>query len=139
MKEEKDLFSVGLDEEGAETIRKIYPLAKVLFVVGILLQAFVLYTTVTTYFQYRKLAGSLTSSLSFRLLVTVVYAIVTSVLFFIQSSMFVRFSGNAKLSVDINDSRGFNQSFTWLYRGLLLSVVSMLVHGFYYIATAFLF
>jgi hypothetical protein len=139
MEQQNDLFNVGMDERGKEIIRKIYPMAKSVFVVGIIVQLAFIFVAISNYIKFSRLTPFNNSALSSRFLTYLIYVVLGAVLFFLQGSFFLKFASISRQSLENNDSNSFNESFSWVYKGLYLSLISIVLQGFYFILSYFVF
>lgn len=138
MEDEKAIFRVELNEKGAESIRRIFPLVSIIFWSNLVVQLG------TCYFFFRRapiirvLWQNRDSPYTIRLLVYPLYLLflaASSILFFFYLHKFSRIS---KRGMKLKEGFTFNDSFSWLRKGLLFALISIAVNAAFLMISEFL-
>lgn len=129
MSDEKNIFKVEINEKGAESIRRIYSLVKIVFWTSL-----AIHLITCGYIIYRSsiftiLRRNRQDLFTYRLFIYPGYLLLLALSTFFYYYYFLRFSRRIKASLELNDSLTFNESFRWIYKGLLFGLVSILIHG----------
>ena len=127
MADQVDIFDIQVNENGKRTVNQIYSLVKIVFCVGLAVQIIILVNGAISYF---RLQG--TKFINFLYLRTyTAYLIFVTILMIFQLVYFLKFSRQAHESIKINDSIGFNNSFTWMYKSLKIALIAITVNGLF--------
>lgn len=138
MEEDKPIFRIELNEKGAESIRRIHSLVKIIFWGSLAVNL------LTCFFYIRRLPRlvvvrrMMDNPFSFRLLVYPLYLLVYTISAFFFYFYFLRFSRKAKESLALNEGTAFNESFQWIYKGLIFALITVAVHAAFILITNFL-
>jgi hypothetical protein len=133
MNEENSIFRIELNDKGAEQVRRIHPLVKLLFWCNLAVELLLLVYSFRNYLLYRKAAMAADYPIGFRFTIFLVYVVLTIICGFFYCYYFLRFAGLAKRSLSSGDSYSFNESFTWIKKAVLLGIASVFLNGSYYI------
>ena len=104
MKNEETLFKVEVNDKGAHSIRRIYRIVSVCFWMGIMINLVMMYFPVHSYFKYINVLKTFYSGNALKLLILIFYMLLFSIAYFLQFFYFLKFAGQAKKSIQINDS-----------------------------------
>lgn len=137
MDNKDDIFEVRVDENGKKTVSHIYPLMKLVFWTGIVVEVIILVSGAINYVRNRDITLDMDRGYYWYLRTYIVYLIIVSGLGILQSIYFLKFTRQAQESIKINDSFGFNQSFTWMYKSLRITLIIMVINGLFFLYDIF--
>ncbi len=130
MENEENIFTVSVNEEGKPGFLRIFKIARLLFVVSIIVEALFLFYALYRYFLLKDVSPSENAFLFWNIRVYVVYIGIYVLLMILQNYFFLKFAGQARKSILNSDSILFNQSVGWLYKSLKLAFLLYLLNFF---------
>jgi hypothetical protein len=133
MQEEKSLFGVDVNGEGAASIRRIYDIIRLVFVLEMIAQVLILLYTGKKFISYQGLSVLNDHFYFWYLRIYSMYALVFFFITLLHILYFFEFAKQAKRSIETGDSHKFNQSFTWLYKALRVTVAGIVLNLAYFI------
>ena len=133
MEQEDSIFKVEINEKGSQFILRIYRIVNICFWTGILINLLALYSSVHNYFIARGILKSASHAYTTRFVIVIIYMTLFSVFYFLQFYYFLKFSKQAKKSIEIHESKLFNDSLNWVYRAFCMTVIGLALNGLYVI------
>lgn len=129
MSDEKNIFKVEINEKGAESIRRIYPLVKIIFWASLLFHLLMLYSVISFFIRYGsfRYITNWSSPYVLKALIYPTFVLLVSIGSFLYCYYFLRFSRRAKESLAANDSHSFNESLSWINKGLLFAITTVVL------------
>ena len=133
MNEEKSIFSLEVNENGAETFRRIYRITRIFFWIALAGEVFILLYTFRNYWRYRNMSREEDPGYYWFLRLDIIYVITYSALFFLQLFYLLKFTGMSKRSLEINDRHLFNSSFKWMHNSFIIAIILSFITVVYFI------
>jgi hypothetical protein len=131
MVNQENIFDIQVNENGKRTVSQIYSLVKIIFWVGLAVQIIILVNGVISYFRLRD-----TKFINFLYLrIYTAYLIFVAILVIFQLFYSLKFSRQAHESIKANDSIGFNNSFTWIFKSLKIGLITISLNGLFFLYT----
>ncbi|MFL5810923.1 MAG: hypothetical protein ACJ749_15490 [Flavisolibacter sp.] len=123
MKEE--IFSIQLNQEGINWLNRFYKIAKVLFLLSLLISLAGMFNVVLKFYDINYDPANIKDPLyRQQVLVSRAYVLLFYLLFPIQVYFFYRFSKQNEKSIELMDSSKFNASFRLLVINSIISIVT---------------
>lgn len=127
----EELFEIKLDETGKRLLIRISRWARFLYICCVLTCIFDLinaYLGIKSFFKY---ADSYDDYMKFSVSFNIIFLIIYAVLLPVQAYYFLSFSRNGHKAILYEDSIGFNKSFKWLLKHVIIASILFALNSFW--------
>lgn len=119
----EELFEIKLDETGKKLLTRISRWASILYICCVLTCIFDLINAYLGIKSFLKYADKYDDYMRFSVSFNIIFLIIYAVLLPMQAYYFLSFSRNARKAMQYEDSIGFNSSFKWLLKHIIIASI----------------
>ncbi|HWJ91533.1 MAG TPA: hypothetical protein VNR87_10510 [Flavisolibacter sp.] len=125
---DEDVFEVRVNATGASYMMQITRIVKFMYVCSFAMSVFYIFSLFFRYVAYSRLMYRLPPIARLQVYTSYIYIFIISLLLPVQIYYYLRFCKGVNAAMDYADSGRLNESFTWLLKHAIISLMILAVN-----------